>query len=71
MPILVLTSPSRYASSEPCPLGPPPKGGGDGKPSLVVLSTTKGYSYNYTSSHLFNYHGLFMHIGGTISTQVR
>eukprot|EP01048_Picozoa_sp_COSAG05_P024794 COSAG05_NODE_6002_length_1042_cov_1.089077_1_plen_163_part_01 len=43
-----------YASSEPCPLGPPPKDGGDGKPSQVVLSTTKGYSYNYTSSHMYN-----------------
>lgn len=35
-----------------------------------MLSTTKGYSYNYTSSHMYNYNGLFMHVGGTISTQV-
>jgi hypothetical protein len=39
------------------------------KPSTVVLSTTKGFSFNDTNSEIHNFDGLFAMIGGHISTQ--
>ena len=41
----------------------------DAKPSTVVLSATKGYSFNDTNSEMHNFNGLFANIGGTLSTQ--
>ena len=61
-----------FATSEACPLGPdraPTSDAASASPSTVVLSTTKGYSFNDTSSELHDFNGLFMMIGGTVSTQ--
>lgn len=41
----------------------------DATPSTVVLSATKGYSFNDTNSEMHNFNGLFANIGGTLSTQ--